>query len=719
VKRFRFLPVVFVGLALLLHFRVGIWSEAHAQSPEAKSVETPKETPKEAPPEEAKSEEAKPDNTGSTTLDASAVDGYKKLDPKKLDTDTIAANEQILADGIGKNRAAINMMWTLITGFLVMFMQAGFALVETGLTRAKNVAHTMAMNVFIYAIGVLAFYFVGFGLMFGGSDATWFGGAKLLNQEYTLTLMGKPFGLFGQTGFWLAGRTFDVTILTIFLFQMVFMDTAATIPTGALAERWKFLAFTIYGFFMAGLIYPIYGNWVWGGGWLAKLGQNFGLGHGHVDFAGSSVVHMTGGVCALAGVLIVGPRLGKYNKDGSVNVLPAHNVPMYVLGTLILAFGWFGFNPGSTLAASDLNIGRIAVNTMLASAAGAFACTIYMWLVYKKPDVSFMCNGLLAGLVAVTAPCAFVTPIAAVLIGAVAGILVIWSALFWERIMKIDDPVGAISVHGVNGAWGVLALGLLADGTYGQGFNSTYWYRISGSTETRLVQSDVELKGIKPDTGGTANEALVKLDDENKEKKPGEAKLVAPDFLKKLAPDVRLEQQGVTGLLYGNTSQFLAQTTGMVTNVVFVLLASLLVFFLIELAVGNRVSREVELQGLDIHEMGAPGYFSTDADMPETHRPAAVPLKPVVKPAADGRRRFTLAVEGIAPEKIATVWSELCQPTAEKPSPEFRALYAKMTTFQGNRFRFMDGNPAETADRLTRVLRSKVPDADVTVDLVT
>jgi ammonium transporter, Amt family len=714
VKRFRFLSILLVVLALLLHFQVGIWSEANGQTPEAKSAETPKEAPKEAAP----ADDAKPDSSGANTQDLSAVDGYKKLDPKKLDPETIAANQELFAGGIGKNRSAINMMWTLITGFLVMFMQAGFALVETGLTRAKNVAHTMAMNVFIYAIGVLAFYFVGFGIMFGGNDATWFGGGKLLNQEFTLTLLGKPFGIFGQTGFCLSGKAFDVTVMTIFLFQMVFMDTAATIPTGALAERWKFLAFCVYGFFIAGLIYPLYGNWVWGGGWLSKLGQNFSLGHGHVDFAGSSVVHMTGGVCALAGVIVLGPRIGKYNKDGTVNVLPAHNVPMYVLGTLILAFGWFGFNPGSTLMGSDLNIGRIATNTMLASAAGAFSCTLYMWIVYGKPDVSFMCNGLLAGLVAITAPCAFVSPISAVAIGGVAGILVVWSALFWERIVKIDDPVGAISVHGVNGAWGVLALGLLADGSYGQGFNNTYWYRVNGATETRLERSDVELKGVTSDKGGTAKEALSAIEDANKDKKADE-KIETPEFLKKLPEDAKLEQQGVTGLLYGNTGQFAAEATGMLTNVVFVFFSSLLVFYLIELTIGNRVSPETELQGLDVPEMGAPGYFSTEVDMPETHRLSPAPLKPGVKTIADGKRRFTLAVEGIAPEKIASVWTDYCQPGAAKPSPEFVALYAKMTTFQGNRFRFMDGNPSETADHLTHVFKSKVPDANVTVKVAT
>jgi ammonium transporter, Amt family len=227
----------------------------------------------------------------------------------------------------------------------------------------------------------------------------------------------------------------------------------------------------VFSLFIGGLIYPLYANWVWGGGWLATLGKNFGLGHGHVDFAGSSVVHMTGGVMALVTAKLLGPRRGKYNPDGTVNTIPGHNIPMALVGTFILAFGWFGFNAGSTLAGSDLRIGVIATNTMLAGAAGAMTSMLYMWLRYGKPDPSMVANGMLAGLVAITAPCAFVTAPSAVFIGAFAGVLVCWSVFFFDRTARIDDPVGAISVHGVNGLWGVISLGLLADGTYGAGWN--------------------------------------------------------------------------------------------------------------------------------------------------------------------------------------------------------------------------------------------------------
>ena len=379
-----------------------------------------------------------------------------------------------LAKSLADTQAALNIVWTMVAGFLVMFMQAGFALVETGLTRAKNVAHTMGMNFLVYAIGIIGFYFVGFGLQMGGVGAmATFGGDATLSKEFIVTMFGKPFGLFGMSGFMLHPlEAFTPAVAAMFLFQMCFMDTTCTIPTGAAAERWKFSSFVIFSFVIAMVIYPVYGNWVWGGGWLSQLGVNFGLGHGHVDFAGSSVVHLTGGVLALVGAWILGPRIGKYNKDGSANAIPGHNIPMAVIGTFILAFGWFGFNPGSTLAGTDLRIAVVATNTMLASATGAVAATLWMWwFKTKKPDPSMMANGMLAGLVAITAPCAFVNAISACIIGLISGVLVVEAAFFIDQKLRIDDPVGAVAVHGVNGAWGCLALGLFADGTYGDGWN--------------------------------------------------------------------------------------------------------------------------------------------------------------------------------------------------------------------------------------------------------
>ena len=389
------------------------------------------------------------------------------------------ANVADLAKGLAETRelvlsgqTALNIVWTLVTGFLVMFMQAGFALVETGLTRAKNVAHTMGMNFMVYAIGIIGFWAIGFALQMGGVGAlSTFGNDATLSSELVIQIGGKAFGLFGMRGFFLSPAVYTAPVAALFLFQMVFMDTAATIPTGAMAERWKFTSFVIFSFILSTIIYPIYANWVWGGGWLAQLGHNFGLGHGHVDFAGSSVVHMVGGVAALVGAKMMGPRIGKYTADGKAVPIPGHNIPMAVLGTFILAFGWFGFNPGSTLAGTDTRIAVIAVNTMLASATGAFGAYLYMMFRFGTPDVSMLCNGMLAGLVAITAPCAFVTAPIAIFIGLVAGVLVVVSAMFIENVLKIDDPVGASSVHGVCGAWGILSLGLFADGRYGDGWN--------------------------------------------------------------------------------------------------------------------------------------------------------------------------------------------------------------------------------------------------------
>ena len=416
-----------------------------------------------------------PDPSGTSTGGVADVIGATTGAPTADDMKNFAASEPLavkLADVIGHNRIAINMVWMLICGFLVMFMQAGFALAETGFTQAKNAGHTMAMNFMVYAVGMLGYWICGFAIQMGGvGGVASLGGGTVLNGEFAINLFGKEFGLFGTKGFFLSGVSYDAIVFSIFLFQMVFMDTTATIPTGSMAERWTFKSFVIYGFFIAGIVYPLYANWVWGGGWLSQLGKNFALGHGHVDFAGSSVVHMTGGVAALAGAMVLGPRLGKFRADGTPNALPGHHIPMALTGCFILAFGWFGFNAGSSLAGGDLRIGVVAVNTMLASAAAAFSSMAYMWVRYGKPDISMIANGFLAGLVAITAPCAFVNSVSAVIIGAIAGIILCISVFFVERVMKVDDPVGAVSVHGVNGAWGILALGLFADGTYGDNLN--------------------------------------------------------------------------------------------------------------------------------------------------------------------------------------------------------------------------------------------------------
>jgi len=496
----------------------------------------------------------KPDPTGASIGTASDVVNATSGAPSAEDMEKMATAEPLavkLADVIGHNRIAINMVWTLICGFLVMFMQAGFALAETGFTRAKNAGHTMGMNMMVYAIGMLGFWICGFGLQMGGSGgASALGGGALLNQEFIVSIFGKDFGLFGMKGFFLGGDVYDTTVLTMFLFQMVFMDTTATIPTGSMAERWTFKHFIIYGFFISMFVYPLYANWVWGGGWLSQLGANFGLGHGLVDFAGSSVVHMTGGVAALAGAICIGPRLGKFRADGTANAIPGHHIPMAIAGCLILAFGWFGFNAGSTLSGGDMRIGIVAVNTMLASAAGSMTALLYMWFRFGKPDVSMAANGLLAGLVAITAPCAFVTPISAVIIGGIAGVLLCMSVLFIENVLKIDDPVGAISVHGVNGAWGMLAVGIFSDGTYGDALNG-----VKGS---------------------------------------------------------------VTGILYGDASQFVAQIVGVSVNIIFVFVVMFIFFKVSSKFVKMRVDPELEQEGLDMAEVAVIGY--PEFTINKTHR---------------------------------------------------------------------------------------------------
>jgi Amt family ammonium transporter len=366
----------------------------------------------------------------------------------------------------------LNLAWLLVCSFLVMFMQVGFAMVETGFTRAKNAVHTMSMNLVVYPIGVVGFWLVGYGFALGGvSHWPSLGGSSSTYHELAFHVGRRAIGLLGASKFALVGVANDPPDLAMFLYAAVFMDTAATIPTGALAERWKFSAFVVYGFFMSMILYPVFANWMWGGGWLGAMGVNFGLGHGCVDFAGSSVVHMTGGVTALAGVLVVGPRLGKFRKDGTVSLMAGHNLPLGVMGTFVLAFGWFGFNAGSTLAGSDPRIAAIATNTAIASCTGALTSLFYEWQRHRRPDIAMTCNGMLGGLVAITASCAFVAPPAAALIGVVAGMLVPWIVGVLEHRGRIDDPVGAITVHGVCGAWGTLALGLLADGSYGEGWN--------------------------------------------------------------------------------------------------------------------------------------------------------------------------------------------------------------------------------------------------------
>ncbi len=328
-----------------------------------------------------------------------------------------------------------NYLWTLIAAALVFFMQAGFAMVETGFTRAKNAVNILMKNLMDFSLGSLGFWAIGFGIMFGASKTGWFGTSGFFLSDFT------PDG--------------DPWVLAFWMFQVVFAATAATIVSGAMAERTKFVGYLAYSVVLSALIYPIFGSWAWGSlfngsGWLEGLG--------FIDFAGSTVVHSVGGWAALAGAIVLGPRLGKYGKDGKPRAIMGHNMPLAALGVFILWLGWFGFNPGSTTTA-DTSIAMIFVNTNLAAASGAVMAMAMSWIKFGKPEVGMSLNGALAGLVGITAGCANVTPGSAIIIGAVAGVLVVLSVLFFDSI-KIDDPVGAISVHGVCGAWGTLGAGL-------------------------------------------------------------------------------------------------------------------------------------------------------------------------------------------------------------------------------------------------------------------
>jgi Amt family ammonium transporter len=340
------------------------------------------------------------------------------------------------------NKIAIDLVqthadyvWTLVAAALVFFMQGGFALVETGFTRAKNAINIMMKNLMDFSVGTLAFWAIGFGIMFGVSSTGWFGTSGFFLSDFT------PGG--------------DPWVLAFWMFQVVFCATAATIVSGAMAERTKFAGYLIYSVVISAVIYPVFGSWAWGGlfkggGWLEGLG--------FIDFAGSTVVHSVGGWAALAGAIVLGPRLGKYREDGTVKPILGHSLPLAALGVFILWLGWFGFNPGSTTAATK-DIAMIFVNTNLAAVAGAVLAMFTSWIMFKKPEMSMTLNGALAGLVAITSPCATVSPLSAVIIGAAAGVIVVFAVLFFDRI-KVDDPVGAISVHGVNGAWGTLAAGI-------------------------------------------------------------------------------------------------------------------------------------------------------------------------------------------------------------------------------------------------------------------
>ena len=398
---------------------------------------------------------------------------------------------------------AFDMIWLVLSAALVFFMQAGFAMVETGLTRAKNAGNILMKNLMDFSAGAIAYFAVGWALMYGATVG----------------------GFIGSDQFFLTGA--DAATLRDWMFQVVFAATAATIVSGSMAERTKFSSYLIYSVFISALIYPISGHWIWSGdGWLAAKGFH--------DFAGSTVVHSVGGWAALVGAIILGPRKGKYvTVDGKTErkAITGHNIPLAALGVFILWFGWYGFNAGSTLSGTDLSIASVAVTTTLAASAGAVLAMITSWIMFGKPDPSMSLNGALAGLVGITAGCGVASPVGSIIIGAIAGVLVVFSVEFIDKVLKIDDPVGAVSVHGVCGAWGTLAVGLFS----------------------------------------TADDKL--------------------------------------GLFYGGGfGQLGIQALGVVSVLVWVLVASTILFLAIKAINGLRVDEKTELEGLDIGEHGMESY---------------------------------------------------------------------------------------------------------------
>lgn len=474
-------------------------------------------------PLQAQEPEAKPAETKAT--EAAAPAATAPAEP----VDPIAA----LTKATGDLKIAADTVWVMITGMLVFFMNLGFATVESGMCRAKNCVNILSKNFIVFAVASIAYWVLGWGLMFG--DGNSFVGTQGLfmvsGEDNSPALWNADTNLNQYKGVYSAIGWTGIPLWAKFFFQLVFAGTAATIVSGAVAERIKYHSFILFSAVMAIVIYPVVGHWIWGGGWLQVKG--------FVDFAGSTQVHSIGGWAALAGILILGPRIGKYGPDGKVNAIPGHNMTAATIGCFVLWFGWFGFNPGSTMAVDPAAIADIAVTTNTAAAMATITATITAWLLLGKPDIGMTLNGCLAGLVAITAPCAFVTVGASAIIGAIAGVLVVFGVIGFDR-MKIDDPVGATSVHLLNGVFGTLCVGLFGE-------------------PSRIGRS-----------ANTAHTA---------------------------------------GLFYdGGMGQLITQLTGVLATAGYVLVTASIAWIILKMTVGIRVSREEELEGLDIGEHGNEAY---------------------------------------------------------------------------------------------------------------
>ncbi len=630
------------------------------------------------------------------------------------------------ADSAGPSNSDLKVMadtvWVMIAAMLVFFMNLGFGCVESGFCRAKNCVNILSKNFIVFAMATIAFWVLGFGLMFGEGNR-WVGEKGLLfvsngadkemltkdvaanafkalvkeklgkdlsdekiakseeallkqidevadsvvknvtkaEESYTATLtvgttkLEKKFD--GKEFYWDNYPSLNWTTVPLwakFFFQLVFAGTCATIVSGAVAERIKYLSFILFSFLLIMLVYPVVGHWIWGGGLLAPgEGNLFGKDRGMFDFAGSTVVHSVGGWAALAGVIVLGARIGKYGPDGKVHAIPGHNMTAAFIGCLVLWFGWFGFNPGSTMAADIHGITRVAVTTNTAAAFATLTATITAWILLGKPDIGMTLNGCLAGLVAITAPCAFVSVGNSAIIGAIAGVLVVFAVLMFDRL-RIDDPVGATSVHLVNGVFGSIAVGLFGE-------------------------KEMIVNGAKVPTG-----------------------LLNDGFF-----------------ISGGMDQLIPQVVGVLVVAAYAFPVSLVLWVILRYTVGIRVTAAEEIEGLDLGEHGNESYhgFVMAAASTEIPSEGAEPRSALVPP--NDVKRFKAVVEGISPTELATVWSDLCQPQTNGIAADFKTVYPYLTTFQGATFRFRGGDPEQIRTSLERLLKGRMPQQPVKVRVET
>mgnify|MGYP001773458556 CR=1 FL=1 len=526
-------------------------------------------------------------------------------------------------------KVIVDTLWTMIAGFLVFFMNLGFAMLEAGLQRSKNTVNILMKNFIVFSISSISFFILGWGIMFGdGNDIFGTRGLLFVSGQDNSPASGESY-----VGVYTAISWASIPLWAKFFFQLVFAGTSATIVSGAVGERIKFKSFVIFSFFMIAFIYPVVGHWIWGGGWLSKFG--------FLDFAGSTVVHSVGGWSALAGAILLGPRLGKY-KDGKIYPIPGHDLSLATLGTFILWFGWFGFNPGSTMSADFSAIAKIASVTNMSAASASLSALIISWIFLKKPDLTMVLNGCLAGLVAITAPCAYVSISSSIIIGFVAGIIVVYSVLFFDRV-KIDDPVGAISVHLINGIWGTIAVAL---------FHEKSGLITNGKFELIKVQSlGVISVGIFVFT----------------------TSLITWIIIKKFLGLRVSQQEEIEGLDLWEHGQVCYPE-----------------FTIIEASTSFTGVEKFKSEG---------GI----AVKKTSKRKPPVELKLDVEIEREDRG-FKLKLENIDKKSLIKIWRDVCSGDWRKAPVEFKDIYPNVKLFSGDEILFMSGNPDSTVEKLVKFL---------------